>query len=228
MEAADASANRENEEELAGKEGEDSETTLLEDSVNPAWSPENWDPDDYSLVLNPEEFAVFQSRVERFCFFYPKSFYQYRSEEFDENGCGSLRLWSEDSDSELTVWCYERQYDSADDEFDACYSSESAWIGNDVQEILSTRDPSDGGEGRLILTGYGEGLYGAVGRYGLVYLTDRYVMGYDLQFPAETDRTDKSYKWYYTECIYRMCGFSNSSKTYRSYEEFTADDSWEG
>lgn len=207
---------------------QDAETAGEAEDVNPAWNADGWDPNDYSMVLHPEEFTQFYTAVDRFVISYPASFYQYRSMDFDKDGIGTLDLWSENSDSMLSVSCYERQYQSADQEYDACYRSAEEWIGAEAEEILSTKDPSDGGEARFILNGYGEGAYGGVGRYTLVYITDAYVMKFELQFPEETDHVDKSYKWYYTECIYRMCGFSNSSRTYRTYEEFAADDSWEG
>ena len=216
------------EEEPDNRQNADIEEAADEEDINPVWNADGWDPNDYSEVLHPEDFTKFDTAVDRFVISYPAFFYQYRSMDFDKDGIGTLDLWSENSDSMLSVSCYERQYQSADQEYDACYRSAEEWIGAESEEILSTKDPSDGGEARFILTGYGEGAYGGVGRYTLVYITDAYVMKYELQFPEETDRLDKSHKWYYTECIYRLCGFSNSSKTYRTYEEFTADDSWEG
>ena len=37
---------------------------------------------------------------------------------------------------------------------------------------------------------------------------------------AAKERLDKNEKWYYVECMYRMCGFSGSARSPRSFQEY--------
>ena len=86
----------------------------------------------------------------------------------------------------------------------------------DLEEIVnSCRD----GYGKLVLTGWTGSAYDET-IYYLVKVYDDYVMSMKILTPAYESRQDELYKGYVTECLYRMCGFSDSDDTWRSYSEY--------
>ncbi len=86
-----------------------------------------------------------------------------------------------------------------------------------IENVLSDTEDSVGR--CLVITGYTtsaqkEIFYILLRSYG----TDVYIM--DARFPGFEDAVDQQRKNYYAECIYRGAGFSNTSKSLRSYADY--------
>ncbi len=73
--------------------------------------------------------------------------------------------------------------------------------------------------GRVILTGYLNAAHSEI-IYDLAYIGEEYLMQMQVIFPAYTSEDDKDLKGYVTENLYRLCGFSGSQRSPRSYEEY--------
>lgn len=169
-------------------------------------------PDDYSKVLEPGEFIRYTGTQPSFAFSYPKDFYT--SEQVSEDGSSVLLDTRESSahftceartDGSTLTDCYEQLYREHEA---ALYSAETVYA--------KPKTPSGA---RFIVTGYADAAC-TVAVYDLVYITDMNVMEMRVVYPPVTGAEDKNQKWYYVECLYRMCEFSGSSRAPRTYEQY--------
>lgn len=204
------------ESETAGDEAEneldtDTDTQSEQNTVETAGS------DDYSTVLDPMAFATYSGHHNGFSFCYPESFYQHMEKQNDEMQ-ETVHFYTDDSDSE--AWfTWQKRTDGVSRS--AYYQSLYQEYWNDLynaEKILAKEQTDDGGS-RFIVTGYADGGL-SVPAYHLVYITDEAVMEMYITYPFETRAEDKNEKWYYVECMYRMCGFSGSAKSPRSFQEY--------
>ena len=202
--------------ETAGDEAEneldtDTDTQSEQNTVDTAGS------DDYSTVLDPMAFATYSGHHNGFSFCYPEGFYQHMEKQNDEMQ-ETIHFYTDDSDSE--AWfTWQKRTDGVSRS--AYYQSLYQEYWNDLYnaEKILTKEQTDDGGSRFIVTGYADsGL--SVPAYHLVYITDEAVMEMYITYPFETSAEDKNEKWYYVECMYRMCGFSGSAKSPRSFQEY--------
>lgn len=82
------------------------------------------------------------------------------------------------------------------------------------------------GQGKVIVTGYKNSDYDRP-VYSMTKIEDEYVMQMEVIYPEYINLEDKCQKWYMVECMYRMCGFSDSSYPARSYTEYAENFTWE-
>lgn len=173
--------------------------------------------DDYTTIIDASQYKKFIGTRDRFSFSYPESFYEHMEYVHDDMS-EIVKFWTDHSGSSA-LFSYEERTDQQEllDKYWDLYwtCSDSLY---DVEEILSAEEASDGGA-RFILTGYQDS-----GRseevYELVYVTDTCVREMRIVFPSIADNGASNEKWYYVESMYRMCGFSNSSKTARTFENY--------
>lgn len=189
----------------------DTDTQPEQDDVEIAGS------DDYSTVLDPMAFATYSGHHNGFSFCYPEGFYQHMEKQNDEMQ-ETVHFYTDNSDSE--AWfTWQKRTDGVSRS--AYYQSLYQEYWNDLyhaEKILAKEQTDDGGS-RFIVTGYADGRL-SVPAYHLVYITDEAVMEMYITYPFETSAEDKNEKWYYVECMYRMCGFSGSARSPRSFQEY--------
>lgn len=175
--------------------------------------------DDYSKVLNPEEYIRFDGDYDRFYFYYPKNLYEKMDNLSDDDG-QYIAFYDTNGSSSRACFNYfiRIDQDSQKEKYESLYKEH--WNSlYDAEQILAQESTNDGGA-RFILTGY-EDADRQIPAYDLVYITDQAVMQMYITYPKESDIEDKNHKWYYVECMYRMCGFSNSSRDVRTWEAYS-------
>jgi hypothetical protein len=87
---------------------------------------------------------------------------------------------------------------------------------NDPEDIINTTTED---HGKVIVSGWDDMRHDRA-VYDLLKTTDEYVLQMTVYFPDYTSEEDRLEKAYVTECLYRLCGFSGSSKPTRSYADF--------
>lgn len=177
---------------------------------------------DYSSVMNFDKFEYYASDIDGFSFYYPVNLYNnvLKDTSISDSVYGKnvedVSFTGSDGSS-LEFIATERIDDaSLSDATDYVYSEEAGSLDNKA-DIVPERIKDDGGF--FIVTGNNKE-NAAVLEYLMMRVTDRYVMQMRVAFPDFTDDDDKNAKSFYTECLYRSCGFSNSSKNVRSYEDY--------
>ena len=86
----------------------------------------------------------------------------------------------------------------------------------EFEEILNT---TKDGYGKLVFTGWTDGSYEKT-VYCLVKVEDSYIMSMTVVTPNYKGNQDELHKGYVTECLYRMCGFSDATAPWRSFNEY--------
>lgn len=182
---------------------------------------------DYKNVLNFSDFGYYESEngIDLFSFYYPKNLYNnvrkdtsitdgnYGENEetilFDGDDGSSLQyiVTNRTDDAELKeaaeyVYNYEEgSLDEATDISPLKFDEERGFF------IITGREASD--NDKLV--------------YDMLRIDDTHVYQMKVVFPDYENDEDKDRKGYYAECLYRSCGFSNSSKDVRSYEEYLGE-----
>lgn len=177
--------------------------------------------EDYAANLDPAGYEYYESGIDDFYFAYPAGLYN--SAELDESAYQTVAgenvqtiTFGGSEGSEL-IFSLSRRTDggSVEERTDRIRTDAESGIV-DLEEIVnSCRD----GYGKLVLTGWTGSAYDET-IYYLVKVYDDYVMSMKILTPAYESRQDELYKGYVTECLYRMCGFSDSDDTWRSYSEY--------
>jgi hypothetical protein len=72
--------------------------------------------------------------------------------------------------------------------------------------------------GKVIQSGYTKDTHNPV--YSLRKVEKDYVLSMVIMYPEPTDEEDKNMKWYMVDTMYRYCGFSDSTKFPRTYEQY--------
>ncbi|MBO5551855.1 MAG: zinc ribbon domain-containing protein [Lachnospiraceae bacterium] len=182
--------------------------------------------EDYENVLEFSEFERYKSKKGGglFEFYYPLNLYNTVLKDtsisdsvYGENEEDIQFSGSEGSSLRYTVTS---RIDDASLEEAAkyVYSYESDSI-DEVSDIYPLKVDDD--KGFFIITGRDKS-DDKVLVYDMVRVEDSHIYQMLVTFPEFKDEEDEDRKSYYTECLYRSCGFSNSSKEVRSYEEYLA------
>lgn len=176
---------------------------------------------DYRTILDPKFFITYKGHDKRFNFGYPRGFYDHVEISRDDDA-EIANMWCEDSNSTAYFYSDKNWSDgqSVEDFFWERYYDRSDSL-YDVEEILSTTDASDGGA-RFIITGFSNSDR-SVAVYDLVYITKKYYREMCIEYPQTNDTEELYQRWYYVETMYRMCGFSNSSHSARSFGAYMKD-----
>lgn len=198
--------------DLEETSGSTEEETRSEESENP-----------YESVTDLSTYETYDSSVssaseldDRFSFSYPAELFD-DVEEFDLLDPFDVELSSTQTNATATFHC--RQ---ATDSLSYCKSfyedtSDSLY---DPQKILYNESCSDGAA-RYIVTGYGnEEHTSEIYELG-AFFPDDTLMTIHIFYDVSDGNTDELQ--YMVECMYRMCGFSNSSQSARSYDDYLSD-----
>lgn len=108
---------------------------------------------------------------------------------------------------------------SVDEVVDLIWGNESVRLGADkplVKRKSNEDDPIDRKYGRVIVAG----MLGNMHVYEIVKIENDCIMRMEFAYSETISEEDKAQKWYITECLYRLCGFSGTSKNTRPFEEY--------
>lgn len=171
---------------------------------------------DYSNNLEPGDYIRYHSSsVNGFSFYYPNKLYnsaEIKTSGYvygDETMLEQVHL-SADDGSDLLCTASSKDSSSVDEYMDQIKND----LLGDVSEGQLLRNNTD--DGILVVTGY----QGSDVLYEVVNVSRDEVMRMRILTPDGTSYTDRLHKNYVTECMFRLCGFSNSGKSTRSYDEF--------
>lgn len=175
----------------------------------------------YQAVIYDYEYGRYDSGKGRFSFTYPR--YLYSSvvkEDGSMNGMDFEDVTFTRSDGS---WLYysTREYSgvSVEEEMDYLYRNLADTLV-EIEEIIPRK--IDEGDGIFILTGREKENYD-----NLVYLLVRVGPGrlYEMEivFPDYESDEDKEWKGFYAEYLYRSCGFTNSSRPVRTFDEYESE-----
>lgn len=212
--------NESNEDESTYEENEE----IIENEI-PDFSIEENTEEKYENNLNPKEYAYYDSEIADFHFSYPTKLYN--KVEFKENQgkdlYGNLKqeiVFSGEKGAQLVFKLWERT-DVADVEsyHNYIYSRERN-IVESYEDILEGVYETDiDTHGKIIISGWVDSEH-SLSVYDMVKTEEKYVMQMKIIWPTHGNADENLMKNYMIESIYRLCGFSDSSKPCRSYEDY--------
>lgn len=174
---------------------------------------------DYSAATYDNEWGYKTTDDRMFYFAYPLSIYS-SVKEYDAEFDGHLQrevIFERSDGSSLKYHMSEYEGGQIEHEMDYVYNN-FCFSLKEPSDIISPK-LTDQGDGLFIITGRSDQDYN-----NLVYLVTRVTRNrvYEMivTFPDFENDDDKAWKSYYTEYLYRSCGFSNSSKSVRSFTEY--------
>lgn len=181
--------------------------------------------EDYAANLNPDAYLSYYSDIGDFYFSYPAYLYDSvnYSEEPTANSYGT-NVQSFDfagSNGSKLRFCISRRTDqtSLEEMTNRVYLEEIGLL----TEASELQNKVMEGYGKVIVTGFDSAYTYLI--YDMAKIEQNYVLQMIVTFPNYTSEEDKLQKDYITECLYRLCGFSGSSKLPQSYENYRAH--WE-
>ena len=188
--------------------------------VNPEFQVYSGVEEDYANALQPENYSYYDSGITDFSFYYPDNLYCDVTTVEDED-CEYGFLIKKinfigSNGSELIYQLIQRTDSlSLEAETDYIYNKEVANLYGKEDIVFSTKD----NYGKVIVTGWDSADKNYV-IYNLCKIEDDYILQMKVIYPNYTDDLDTAQKGYVTECYYRLCGFSDSTLSVRSYEEY--------
>lgn len=180
---------------------------------------------DYYSILDPNTYDFYNSGITDFNFFYPSDFFNHvsrdtsNSESMYGNNIETISFEGSDG-SKLVFSLYERTDNMSLEEATNYYYSiaESSFV--EPSKIKS--DVSDG-HGKNIIAGLIEDGGQRYRLYDMTKIESNYVLKMLALSKEYTSEEDRLLHAYVIENYYRMCGFSDSTKRPRSYEEYLED-----
>lgn len=189
-------------------------------AINEAFQIDSSAVEDYEAALDPNTYLYYDSDISDFAFFYPSElFNQVTYHEKPTQKAYGMNMQTLDftaskgSELKFTL-CRRTDYLSLEQMTNHIYEQEMESLQDASKLVLSVEEDY----GRVIVTGYTKKRDKLV--YDMVKIEPTYVMHMKLYFPQYTGAEDQLQKGYVTECVYRMCAFSGSSKSPRSYQEY--------
>ena len=188
--------------------------------VNPEFQVYSGVEEDYANALQPEDYHFYDSGITDFSFYYPDNLYcDVTTVENEECEFGFLIKKIDfigSNGSELIYQLIQRTDSlSLEAETDYIYNKEIANLYEKEDIVFSTKD----NYGKVIVTGWDSADKNYV-IYNLCKIEDDYILQMKVIYPNYTGDLDTAQKGYVTECYYRLCGFSDSTLSVRSYEEY--------
>lgn len=175
----------------------------------------------YKRNLNPEEYRYYHGASDEFSFYYPADLY----ENVTMNETPNKNIYGENvqavnftaSDGSELIFSLSKRTDNLGiaEATSQIYEAECGYIHD--SEVIVNRMKDD--YGKIVLTGWADAAYDRT-VYDMIKVEGEFVMQMKVVIPTYTDREDELQKGYFTECMYRMCGFSDAEDSYRSYSEY--------
>lgn len=223
----------ETQDELSSSDEENSENKADEsvgksETADPDDSSFHIDADteeDYSKNLNPDEYAFYDSGISDFNFYYPTELYQEVKIDNDPSSSTyGTRIqkvhFTGSKGSELIFEICEREDSlSLDSMREKVFQTESNVLSDPV--TILNRLGEGKTHGKVIISGYNESSHKRA-VYDMTKIEDEYILQMKVLFPftPEDDENNRQQN-YVVDCLYRLCGFSDTSyESTRSYDEF--------
>ena len=180
--------------------------------------------EDYGANLDPGRYGYYDSGIEGFYFAYPAALYNTVTVDEatwqSETGENIQTIsFSGSAGSELTFSLSRRTDGLSTEEMTERIASEARGEVTEFEEILNT---TKNGYGKLVFTGWTDGSYEKT-VYRLIKIESSNIMSMTVVTPNYKGNQDELYKGYVTECLYRMCGFSDTTDQWRSFDEYVED-----
>ena len=181
--------------------------------------------EDYSNNLDPDQYAYYDSGISDFNFYYPADLYNSVtvSETPSETDYGTRLQTVHFTGSKGSELLFEisRRTDnlSLDEMREEVYQNESGSMSDPVTVL--NRLSEEMTHGKVIVSGYSNAAHDEA-LYDMVKIEDDYVLQMKVIFPYTPDDMENNRQQnYVVDCLYRLCGFSDTSyESTRSYEEF--------
>lgn len=176
---------------------------------------------DYSNNLDTSTYAKYNSGISDFNFAYPTKLYNsvyidtdMYNGEFGENM--QTIVFSGTDGSELTYRIFRRTDGQTIKTMtnNVLTSSKNSLYD---ESVIINSTVSD--RGRVIVTGWDDSQH-TYCYYNMVKIEGDYILQMLVKYPAYYENEDKNHKFYVTECLYNLCGFSNTDKKLRTYKEY--------
>lgn len=177
--------------------------------------------EDYSKNLDPGSYRYYDSGIGEFRFFYPAGLFHYveRDDETYETDFGThvqtIRFVGSNG-SELIYSLFRRNDGSSLKERTTWVHDREHSLHHNMVDILYR---SDNEKGRIVMAGAVDETE-AMRIYDLIKIEPEYHYQMISTHPAYQSEEEQNMYAYVTENEYRMCGFSGSTSTPRSYTEY--------
>ena len=177
--------------------------------------------EDYRANLDPGQYGYYDSGIIGFYFSYPTALYNAVNDDDtvwqSEMGENIQKIsFFGSAGSELTFSLSRRTDGLTTEGMTERIASGARGSVTEFEEILNT---TKDGYGKLVFTGWTDESYEKT-VYCLVKVEDSYIMSMTVVTPNYKGNQDELYKGYVTECLYRMCGFSDATVPWRSFNEY--------
>lgn len=210
---------------MAGQDISISVTEIADSDIrtgyNEAFGINETTVEDYGANLDPGQYGYYDSGIGGFYFSYPTALYNAVNvddtvwqSEMGEN-IQTLSFFGS-AGSELTFSLSRRTDGLTTEGMTERIASGARGSVTEFEEILNT---TKDGYGKLVFTGWTDESYEKT-VYCLVKVEDSYIMSMTVVTPNYKGNQDELYKGYVTECLYRMCGFSDATVPWRSFNEY--------
>lgn len=179
---------------------------------------------DYANVLDPAQYGHYDSGIAGFSFSYPAGLYNSvtvdEAAHPDRYGTNIQNIYFAGSDGSELIFSVSQRTDGQSVEQETAVISDMEKSGIvEVEEILNTVKD---GYGKIVMTGWTDDTYART-VYQLIKVEQDHVLQMKVITPNYLGNEDEFRKGYVTECLYRMCGFSDSTAGWRSYSEYTEE-----
>lgn len=180
---------------------------------------------DYKNAMFPSDYSYYHSDISDFGFGYPTKIYRSVSENNDETsiatyGLNKKSVIFEGTEGSRLVYSLTKRSDSLslEEMTSKVYDTEMSFLFDAYEIVNSTVED----HGKVIVTGYGDDdRSNAV--YCLSRIEEEYILQMRIVFPSYTDDEDRFRKDYMSECLYRMCTFSDANDGVRSYRDYITE-----
>ncbi|MCR5717085.1 MAG: M48 family metalloprotease [Lachnospiraceae bacterium] len=175
--------------------------------------------EDFSVTTDLNNYEYYATEIPDLCFYYPACLFN--NAVIKEGIPYSIGVAQKEvimtgtEGSSIEYICIHNDQTDLNSAFDSAYNEFTSYVigvGDIYHKLGET-------SGTVVFTGFTDETMTML-EYTLMRVTSDKTMVMRAHFPNYTDELDKSYKYYYAECLYRGCGFTNSSKSMRTYEEY--------
>jgi hypothetical protein len=193
----------------------------IETDFNEAFGISDTTVEDYGVNLDPGQYRYYDSGISEFYFSYPTALYNAVTVDEtawqSEMGENIQTISFSGSEGSELIFSLSRRTDGLSVKgMTERTASGARGSVTEFEEILNT---TKDGYGKLVFTGWTDGSYEKT-VYCLVKVEDSYIMSMTVVTPNYKGNQDELHKGYVTECLYRMCGFSDATAPWRSFNEY--------
>ena len=204
-------------EKESAAEGYTLEESLMLDPYASGEYKNNLDPDTYYYYWAD---IYDGTEIEDFSFVYPPDLFceVYATEPVLSWGIdqGTLLFLDNKMDTELYYSLLQRTDGLSTQELKDMIFSEEMGKLSDGMELVNTMND---GYGKIIVTGWADASHSRT-VYELIKIVDNHIMQMKIETDQARTESGRQRKNYVTECLYRLCGFSNTDKPVRSFSDF--------